>query len=126
MAVQSWHASEAIKSACDKGHNWITSRATKYMTTKNGYNKIQPMILPKSLPTFKMEHCDGFDDNKERENFLKCRQRIHSVDVIDQRVRNEYTQQFVDNVGSDFNSMNLHGSNSLTEFYFIYLIAVVH
>lgn len=92
--MQSWHATDALKTACDKGHNWFTSRANKFKTVKSGYNKIRPKMLPESLSTFKKEHCDGLDDNDDRASFLKSRSRIHSVDVIDNNLRLKFNEQY--------------------------------
>lgn len=91
MATQ---ASGALKSACDKSHNWLTSRASKMKTLKSGYNKIRPKLFPKGLTTFKKEHCDKFDDVDEPDRFLKYRSRIHSVDVIDKKMREEFSEHY--------------------------------
>lgn len=111
MTTQTWIASDALKVACDKGHNWITARANKFKVLKNGYNKIQPRMLPKGLTTFKREHCEGFDEDNERDNFLKGRNRIHSVDVIDNHFRAQFCNQYnvCDGEELDFRSMNIHG-----------------
>lgn len=97
MANQSW------QSACDKGHNWIT----KLKTAKSGYNKIRPRILPKGLSTFKKEHCAGFEDNEEGDNFFRSRERIHSVDIIDCRLREEMDEYLKNKKFS--RSMDLQG-----------------
>jgi hypothetical protein len=109
MAMHSWIASEALKSACDKGHNWITSRANKFKSVKSGYCKIQPRILPKGLTTFRKEHCDGFDDDSAKDTFLKCRDRTQSVDVIDHRMKADFVRQIGDGVVYDFRQMNMNG-----------------
>lgn len=62
---------DALRSACDKGHNWIATRASKIRTLKKGYNKIRPKMLPKGLTEFKKEHCDTFDEDCN-DIFLKC------------------------------------------------------
>lgn len=107
MAMQSWYAGDALKSACDKGHNWITNHTNKIKTVKSGYNKIQPKVLSKGLSTFKQEHCDTGDDN---DRFLKQRSRIHSVDIIDDNLRLNFKQQSADEneFVEDFSSMGLH------------------
>jgi hypothetical protein len=111
MATQTWHASDALKVACDKGHNWIAGRASKFKTLKDGYSKIRPRMLPKGLKSFKQEHCEGFDEDNERDEFLKGRRRIHSVGVIDHHLRAQFEEHHSDGKGDelDFRSMKIHG-----------------
>lgn len=113
MSTQSWYAGDALKSACDKGHNWITNRTNKVKTVKSGYNKIQPKLLSKGLSTFKQEHCVTGDGSDEDDRFLKQRSRIHSVDIIDDNLRLNFKQQLADESDSEFvenfSSMGLHG-----------------
>lgn len=110
MSMQSWYTGDALKSACDKGHNWITNRTNK---VKSGYNKIQPKLLSKGLSTFKQEHCDTGDGSDDNDRFLKRRSRIHSVDIIDDELRLNFKQQLADENDSEFaenvSSMGLHG-----------------
>lgn len=108
--MQSWQASDALRSACDKSHNWITSRANKIKTFNSGYNKIRPKVLPKGLSTFKKEHCNGFDDNDEGDGFLKRRSRVHSVDVIDNDLRRQLKEQLKHNeLIFDIGTVDLNG-----------------
>lgn len=79
MAMYSWTASDALKSACDKGHNWISTRANNYKSFKSGYNKIRPKLFPKGLSTFKKEHCR--DENETVDRFLSNRARACSLDA---------------------------------------------
>jgi hypothetical protein len=110
MASQTWHGSDALKVACDKGHNWITGRANKFKMLKDGYSKIQPRMLPKRLKSFKQEHCEGFDEDDENDGFLKGRKRIHSVGVIDHNLRAQFENHYNDEGEElDFRSMNIHG-----------------
>lgn len=78
MAMYSWTASDALKSACDKGHKWISTRANNYKSFKSGYNKIRPKLFPKGLSTFKQEHCR--DENENVDRFLSNRARICNVE----------------------------------------------
>lgn len=90
-----------LKSVCDRGQNWINVRvekianhANKFSTTKTGYSKIRPRIFPKGLSTLRNENISDFDQ-EECDNFLKNpRGRIHSVDVIDNKVRDTLREQF--------------------------------
>jgi hypothetical protein len=104
-------ATQTLKVACDKGHNWITGRANKLKTLKDGYSKIRPRIFPKGLTTFKKEHCERFDDDNVHDNFLKGRNRIHSVDVIDNSFREQFENQYsnLDNEHLDFRTMKIYG-----------------
>lgn len=77
--MHSWTASDALKSACDKGHNWISTRANNYKSFKSGYNKIRPKLFPKGLSTFKKEHCR--DENESVDRFLSNRARACSLDA---------------------------------------------
>lgn len=85
LNMQAWHASDALRIACDKGNFWITNRAHKLKTLRKGYSRIKPTMLPKGLSTFKKEHCDGFENNQERARFLRCLPKIYSIDVEDNR-----------------------------------------
>lgn len=82
MAFQ---ASSALKNVCDKGHNWFTTQANKFRTEICGYNQIQPKLLPKGLSMFKQEHCIKFDENEDRDNFLRGCARALSIDVSDNK-----------------------------------------
>lgn len=84
MALQ---ASSALKNACDKGHNWFTTKKNNFKTVKFGYNQIQPKMLPKGLTMFNQEHCQKFDECEDRELFLRGCARAHSIDVIDDKTR---------------------------------------
>lgn len=127
MTTQSWQASEALKSACDKSHNWITSRANKIKTLKSGYNQIRPRILPKGLSTFKKEHCSGFDDNDESDNFLKQRSRIHSVDIVDSDLRKKFNERFINNSECIYSigTMNLNGLDFMIAKNFRYNFEII-
>lgn len=122
MALHTRTAADAIKSACDKGHNWITNRANKLNKVKAlkvGYNQIRPKILPKGLSTFKKEHCERFDDNEDHDHFLKYRSRIHSVDIIDNQLREKFIERHNasnDEFIYDFRAMNINGLSSITAF----------
>lgn len=100
MASSSEYTVTSFKSACDKGQNWITNRmekfnnqANKFSTLKNGYNKIRPRIFPKGLNSLKRE---DFEESCEDDfdNFL--RPRFHSIDVIDNKVREELSSKICD------------------------------
>lgn len=93
----------ALKNAW--GQNWIKNRAEKFKIMKSGYTKIRPKIFPKGLTTFKKEHCEGFDDN--RDNFLQPRSRIHSVDVIDDNLRSKFDEQHA--LTNSFSEITLNG-----------------
>lgn len=81
--MQAWLAADTLRSVCDKGNFWLTNRAHKLRTLKKGYSRIRPTMLPKGLSTFKKEHCDGFDNNHERAEFLRCRPKMYSLDFDD-------------------------------------------
>ena len=77
--MTSFYVPSAIKSACDKSHNWITTRASKFRTLSKGYSKIRPKMLPKGLTEFKKEHCEKFDE-ETNDVFLRCNLRSNSVE----------------------------------------------
>lgn len=101
--MSSLHFADAIRKVCDKGHNWITTRANKIKTVKKGYSKIRPVILPKGLSEFKKEHCDNFDADYN-DIFLKCDSRKNSKENA---FSLEYREIFVDNFSAvDFNGFD--------------------
>lgn len=67
MTNKQWQAS-----SIDKGHNSITNRDHKLKTVKSECNKIRP----KSLSKFKKEHCNGFEETEERDNFFRNRDSL--------------------------------------------------
>lgn len=96
--MYSWTASDALKSACDKGHNWISTRANNYKSFKSGYNKIRPKLFPKGLSTFKKEHFR--DDNETTDRFLSNRARACSLDASFY-ARNHEEFNFAERVADD-------------------------
>lgn len=106
--MQAWIVADALRSACVKGHNWISGRASKMKTLKKGYMKIRPKIMPKGLKTFKEEHCTNFE-NDDNDCFAKCRPRFRSVDVIDEKTRDKSHYQKGNEIVVNFNAMNLNG-----------------
>lgn len=94
VTVSSWQAADALRSACEYGHNWILHRANKFKTIKNGYNKIKPRILGRGLSTFDKEYYeyeDSFDGFRGRSS------RIHSVDILDDKIREKFKEQHQQN-----------------------------
>jgi len=116
-------STQTLKSARDKGQNWIISemskltiKTNKFKTLKSGYNKIRPRILPKGLSTYKTND----DDDDCGDNFLKVpqRSRIHSIDVIDDSFRAKFDEEYGDgaydfngNFTDEFENLNLNGWN---------------
>ncbi|CAO1303683.1 unnamed protein product [Diamesa serratosioi] len=77
---------ESLKSACNKGHNWINTEveklasfvgADKFKTISNGYNKIRPKMLAKGLSTFTNAVVDLDDDSGE---YFKSNQKAETFD----------------------------------------------
>ena len=77
---------ESLKSACNKGHNWINTEveklatfvgADKFKTMSNGYNKIRPKLLAKGLSTFTNTVVDLDDDSAE---YFKSNQNSETFD----------------------------------------------
>lgn len=103
MASSSEYNVSSLKSACDRGQNWIANRlekvsncANKFSTLKTGYSKVRPSIFPKRFPAFKNENPNEIEhDEEESEKFLKNRSnRIQSVDTIDNSIRAQLNEQF--------------------------------
>lgn len=105
MAVTSCYVSDALRSACDRGHNWITSRANKIRIMRKGYSRIRPKMLPKGLTEFRKEHCEAFNEDCN-EIFLKCTPKSSSVD---NESRVDYSGINRNNFVDSFTSMDLHG-----------------
>jgi hypothetical protein len=100
MALPQQYKVTSVKSACDRGHNWITksveklsSPSGKFATIRNGYNKIRPKIFSKGEYK-EQKPADIEDDECTRE----ARQRYHSIDVIDGKVREAYKEQLGSNL----------------------------
>lgn len=77
---------ESLKSACNKGHNWINSEveklatfvgADKFKSVSNRYNKIRPKMLAKGLSTFTNTVVDLDDDSRE---YFKSNQKSETID----------------------------------------------
>ncbi|CAO1373287.1 unnamed protein product [Diamesa tonsa] len=77
---------ESLKSACNKGHNWINTEveklatfvgADKFKPTSNGYNKIRPKMLAKGLSTFTNTVVDLDDVPTE---YFKTNQKSETLD----------------------------------------------
>ena len=77
---------ESLKSACNKGHNWINTEveklatfvgADKFKTVTNGYNKIRPKMLAKGLSTFTNAVVDQDDIPTE---YFKSSQKSETLD----------------------------------------------
>jgi hypothetical protein len=101
VTVSSWQAADALRSACEFGHNWILYRANKFKTIKSGYNKIRPRLLGRGLSTFNKEfyeYEDTFDGFKTGRST-----RIHSIDVLDNKVRERFEQQQKSDEGQNIN-----------------------
>ncbi|KAG5675450.1 hypothetical protein PVAND_005354 [Polypedilum vanderplanki] len=98
MALPQQYKITSFKSACDRSQNWITknmekisNHTKKFQTFKNGYNKIRPRIFPKGLNSYQEQNIKDSDDD---EDFMRnLRPRYHSIDVIDNKVRNAYKEQ---------------------------------
>jgi hypothetical protein len=117
MTTPSKYAVSVLKDACDRSQNWInlhvekiTNRANKFSTSKCGYSKMRPKIFPKGLSTFKNVNESDFDQ-EECDNFLKNpRLRVHSVDVIDSKVREALKHQFNEDTYINFEPIDLNGN----------------
>lgn len=102
---------ESLKSACNKGHNWINTEveklatfvgADKFKTINNGYNKIRPKMLAKGLSTFTTTVVDLDDDPTE---YFKSYQKSESLDFkfIEDLEKNDEILQIWLTEKSDFN-----------------------
>lgn len=120
--MPSKYAVNVLKDACDRSQNWInvhmekiTNRANKFSSVNSGYSKMRPKIFPKGLSTFKNSNENDFDQ-EECDNFLKNpRLRIHSVDVIDCKLRESLSQQFNEETYINFEPKNLNGKLSFCD-----------
>lgn len=129
MTMSSKYAVNVLKDACDRGQNWInihmekiTNRSNKFSTLKGGYSKMRPKIFPKGLSTFKNGNENDFDQ-EECDNFLKNpRTRIHSVDVIDYKVREALKQQFNEETYINFEPRDLNGKLIV----FVIILTIFH
>lgn len=120
MSIPSKNAVTIFKGACDRSQNWINVHvekmahcANRFSTVKTGYSKIRPRIFPKGLSTFQNQrNLDDFDED-ECDNFLRnSRNRIHSVDVIDQKFRDNFKQQMDENSYISFEPQDFHGKSA--------------